>query len=224
MANSADLTILTSPNLSRMAVAQPSHAHQEQQSSLAHRTFSDATVHERCVAIRAGDRAAFASFYRERFDWMFLVAQQCTRRDESFCLDVVHDAMMRIIERMAVCDSEVQLSCWLRAVIISCALDRLRSEQRRRRREHGHASLRNDAVSPTREDDCQHQQQIAWLQSELVKMDREALHLLDLRMRLGWTLGRIGRLLGISPGAVDGRVNRAVAQLRERSDKEFRDE
>ncbi len=40
-----------------------------------------------------------------------------------------------------------------------------------------------------------------------------------MRHRFGWTLQDIGRALGLSPGAVDGRLRRLVRTLRKRKDK-----
>ena len=51
-------------------------------------------------AIAAGDTDAFSRFYRARFDQMLAEAVRATGRDESFCLDVVQDAMMRVIRSM----------------------------------------------------------------------------------------------------------------------------
>jgi hypothetical protein len=35
-----------------------------------------------------------------------------------------------------------------------------------------------------------------------------------MRHRLGWTLERIGAVVGLAPGAVDGRLRRIIGRLR----------
>jgi RNA polymerase sigma factor (sigma-70 family) len=93
--------------------------------------------------IASGNPEAFAQLYRARFDEMYRWARRATGRDEAFCLDVVQDAMMRIIRSLKPLQSERQLRGYLRAATQSCALDRLRSERRRRERERRAAGARH---------------------------------------------------------------------------------
>ena len=48
---------------------------------------------------------------------MYGYVRRFTRRDESFCLDVVQDAMMRVIRKLTPKDSELQLLGWLRVLV-----------------------------------------------------------------------------------------------------------
>src|SRR5690606_20630028 len=86
-------------------------------------------------AIARGDAEAFAQFYEVWFDRMVLMARSVTGRDESFCLDVTQDAMLRIVRSMRPMATEDDLRRWLLRIVHTAALDRLRSEDRRRRRE-----------------------------------------------------------------------------------------
>ena len=70
------------------------------------------------------------------------MARQATGRDESFCLDVVQDAMMRVIRSMSEMQTEEDVTRWLRAVVMNCAYDLLRKERRRRIRENAAAPAR----------------------------------------------------------------------------------
>ena len=87
------------------------------------------------TAIARGDTKAFSVFYEERFEQLYRLARRLSGRDEAFCLDVVQDAMIRIMKSMRPIDTAVQLDRWLRAVVLSVIRDRLRRETRMQRRE-----------------------------------------------------------------------------------------
>lgn len=156
-----------------------------------------------------GDTDALGLFYERWFVMMYGEARRLTRRDESFCLDVVQDAMLRIARRMRPMKSDAQLAGWLRTVIRSCACDRLRSEQARLRREQSRQSTSAHAAGDQPDAD-----RLRWLHGEIERLDESLRRPLLLRIVSGWTLAQIGTALGLSPGAVDGRVNRALTRLR----------
>ncbi|HUU82430.1 MAG TPA: sigma-70 family RNA polymerase sigma factor [Phycisphaerae bacterium] len=170
------------------------------------------------AAIASGNTEAFARLFRHRFDDMYAEARRATGRDEAFCLDVVQDAMLRVIRRMKPIDSEQHLRTWLRVVVQSCAYDRLRKEARRRRWEQTSAEARRDESAPDARSE-----QLKWLRNELANLDEPHTRLLVLRYRLGWTLQRIGAAVGLSPSAVDGRLGRLVTTLRRRAKETFND-
>lgn len=174
------------------------------------------SVNELTTAIASGDPDAFAAFFREYFEHMFRDAKRLTGRDESFCLDVVQDAMVRVVRSLKPMSTEEHLRRWLRAVVGACAFDRLRAESRRTRREHA-ADL---SKARGAEDESE---RLDWLRRELAQMDTPRAGLLTLRFRLGWTLQRIGSALGLSAGAVDGRISRALSDLRDKAREEFDD-
>ncbi|MHC4717792.1 MAG: RNA polymerase sigma factor, partial [Planctomycetota bacterium] len=159
------------------------------------------------TAIASGDTEAFARFYRAWFDAMYAEAARATGRDEAFCLDVIQDAMLRVIRRMRPMATEGDLRRWLRAVVQSCAYDRLRGETRRRRREAEAAAGRRDS-SPQKASD--HDERLQWLEQQLRKCDDASVQMLLMRHRFGWTLRQIGAALGVKPGAIDGRLRRLV--------------
>jgi RNA polymerase sigma factor (sigma-70 family) len=178
----------------------------------------DGSVKELTAAIASGDTEAFARFFRDRFPHMYADARRATDRDESFCLDVVQDAMMRVIRSIKVMDTEQRLRNWLRVVVQTCAYDRLRMELRRRQREEARAQ---DPAWSAQDDGAV--ERLAWIRSELTRADDPAMQVLTMRYRFGWTLERIGAALGLKPGAVDGRVRRALTQLRSRAQETFHD-
>jgi RNA polymerase sigma factor (sigma-70 family) len=175
------------------------------------------------TAIASGDTEAFARFYRAWFEVMYADAVRATGRDESFCLDVVQDAMLRLIRRMRPMASEDDLRRWLRTVVRSCAYDRLRSEARRRRREAEAAAARRDAGAPgaARPDDVR--RRLRWLEQQLQACDDASTRMLVMRHRFGWTLRQIAASLGLEPGAVDGRLRRLVRGLRRKAQEESHD-
>jgi RNA polymerase sigma factor (sigma-70 family) len=142
---------------------------------------------------------------------MAVEAARATGKDESFCLDVVQDAMLRVIRSLKPLDSEAALFRWLQRTIRSCAIDRLRAESRRRQREEAVAAReRREAIENLEE-------RIAWLRRELEELDESAASMLLMRHRFGWTLSQIGAVFGLNPGAVDGRIRRTLDFLRQRA-------
>jgi RNA polymerase sigma factor (sigma-70 family) len=164
-------------------------------------------------AIASGDSQAFADFYRAWFDSTLREAQRCSGRDEQFCLDVVQETMLRVIRRMKPLDSDAAVAGWLKTAVRSACIDLLRHDQRQRRRDQRHA-----LNHPERIDDAAAQrdtrERLEWLRAELAAIEPESARALDMRFRLGWTLARIGKALHLRSGAVDGRINRALARLR----------
>ena len=174
------------------------------------------SVREFTTAIASGDTDAFAAFFRRRFSEMYTEARRATGRDESFCLDIVQDAMVRVIRSMKPVETEERLRAWLRVVVQTCAYDRLRKEARRRRWEVAGADVR--CVDGK---DEKLGEKLEWLRGELATLDDPHVQMLVMRYRLGWTLQRIGAALGLKPGAVHGRLGRLIASLRRRAQETF---
>ena len=87
------------------------------------------------AAMAAGDQGAVETFYRSYFDWLYAQARRATRRDEAFCLDVVQDAVLRVIRTVRRVQSEGEFRAWLQLVVRTTAWDRLRGDNRRIKRE-----------------------------------------------------------------------------------------
>ena len=175
-------------------------------------------------SIASGNTEAFATFYRQWFDTMYAQARKASGRDESFCLDVVQDAMLRVIKSVPAMASDDDLRRWLRVVVQSCAYDRFREEARRTAREQRSVAVRgsnNSNVELGAAEDTVDRSR--WLEREMQTLNDRDVQLLLMRHRFGWTLKRIGNALGLKPGAVDGRIRRLVLKLRRRA-KEQSDE
>jgi RNA polymerase sigma factor (sigma-70 family) len=157
-------------------------------------------------AMAAGYPDAVDAFYRQYFDWMYAQARRVTGRDESFCLDVVQDAVLRVMRAVKPVDCENRFRGWLRLVVQTTAFDLLRAETRRKNREAMAVSLPSDVSSDSL--------QLDWLREQISQLDPELVNLIELRFVHSWSLRKIGEKTGLTIGAVDGRLRRALAHLK----------
>ncbi len=168
-------------------------------------------------ALAAGDEEAVETFHQRYFDWLYAQARRATRRDESFCLDIVQDAMLRIIRTIHTVGDEARFRAWLRLVVQTTAWDRLRSERRRH--------IRETAAIVARSQECRDEpadrEQIEWLKDEIGKFDPQLTEMIELRFQKEWTLAKIGQFFGLSIGTVDWRLRKALNELRERAIEDF---
>jgi RNA polymerase sigma-70 factor, ECF subfamily len=163
-------------------------------------------------AMAAGDARAIGAFCRDYFDRMYRYARQATRGDEATCLDIVQDAMLRIVRTVRRVESEPQLIAWVRLVVRTTAYDYLKRESRRRVRE----SLATVGATSDRESDVD-AEQLAWLRDQLSRLDPQLVKIIELRYEKRWTLSRIATAMGLKTGAVDGRLRRAIRELRSKA-------
>ncbi len=173
--------------------------------------------------IAAGDPEAFGAFYEAWFERVFAMARGISRRDESFCLDVVQDCMMRVVKSISRMQDEAAIGTWLARAVYSATIDRLRSEQRRRRREHAFAAGTRgcEAVDPMVA--LQGSEERAWLASQLAELAEADRVLVLARFEGGMTLARVGERFGMSGHCAHGRIRRVLARLR-RAAQEWIDE
>jgi len=167
-------------------------------------------------AIASGDTKAFAMFYERWFDIVLGLTSRHSRRDEAFCLDVVQDVFVKAIRRMPELRDDAAVHAWLRTVVRSCAADRIRRERALARLHLVHQSDRTADGAPT--DSCATAEQLDRLQTAMRAIDESHRLAFLLRYRFGRTLAQIGAVLGLSPGAVDGRLGRAMAAIRRASE------
>lgn len=180
------------------------------------------TIHNFTAALAAGEAAVVESFYRRYFDTFYSHARRATRRDEAFCLDVVQESVLRVLRAVRPAHTEAQFSAWLRLVVQTTAYDMLRSESRRRKRELAMVPAAAEAIDGSDEatDD---QDRLQWLETRIAAMDRQIVDMIDMRFKRRWTLARIAEALGLTIGTIDGRLRRAMAELRRGAMEEFDD-
>lgn len=170
-------------------------------------------------AIASGDRDAFALLYNEKFTLILAVLRRAARLDDSACMDIAQETFLRVIRKMKTLDNERALDAWLATIARRAAYDHLRAESRRRSRETAAARARHEALVD--HDAPETAERLAWLRSQLTGLDRAVSDAVDLRVRLGMTLADAGRILGLKPGAVDGRVRRAVDSIRTQAQEDI---
>ena len=165
---------------------------------------------ELTTAIASGDTEAFGRFYDRYFNAVYGLARRISGRDEAFCLDVVQEAMLRVVKHMRALPSDGALLRWLGAVVRSTVYDALRAEIRRRRREARRFYETTDRVP----DETDLEEHLAWIRREMANLDPEDAWLLTMCHRWGWTLSRIGEAMGLGTTTVDRRIRRVMAKLR----------
>lgn len=168
---------------------------------------------ELVTTFAAGDGEALGELFELLYDDLVEQIRADTRRDESFAADAVQDAFVKAIRGIPIMQHETEVRAWFRRVALRAAIDRVRSERRRDRRERGVASgISAPAGEPV-------SGELDGLYARLRELDHDSAYLVDTRIRFGWTLERIGRSLGLRPGAVDGRLRRVLTQLRASEDQ-----
>lgn len=161
-------------------------------------------------AVARGDTAAFGKIYERWFDRALSAALRLTGRDESFCLDVVQDAMLRAARRLPPLPDEAALGAWLCRVVHRAALDRLRAERRRVARERTsleHARAPEDHGGDALDED------IAWLRAQLRSLPPDDGWMLGARFGQSRTLAQVGAVLGLTGDAAHGRIRRALRRV-----------
>lgn len=187
------------------------------------RAGSDGAVLALTAAIAKGDAGALAVFYEAWFDRSYAIARSITRRDEAFCLDVVQDTMLRVVRALRPLPDRDALERWMRRVIHTTALDHLRRELRRVRREERGAAAAPASVPETPEssDRLELEERLAWLEQQLRALPQSDRKLLEERFVHGRTLAAAGTAVGLTGDAAHGRIRRLIDQLRAASRRIF---
>lgn len=166
------------------------------------------------TAIARRDPDAFERFYDEWFDHAYECARRFLRADESACLDLVQDAMIRASRRMTPLRSRPQLAAWLTAVVRTAAIDHIRREARRRARERRRSAPHLSASSSaTPAAAALSAEELDWLRAAVADLAHEDRSLLLARFSSDATLAHIGANLGITADAAHGRIRRLLNRL-----------
>lgn len=153
-----------------------------------------------------GDREAFAVFYGATFDDALADARRLTGRDEAFCLDAVQDAYLRAARSLPAMDSWPACRAWLKRATASSAIDRIRADAARSRREA--------SAHPQDRRESDHLEQLHALLARFEgQIDERQWHALRLHVGQGLPLSAVGRAMSLSRHAVHGLVRRGLATL-----------
>jgi RNA polymerase sigma factor (sigma-70 family) len=150
------------------------------------------------------------------------MARSASGRDESFCLDVVQDCMMRVVKSLPSLPTEAAVAAWLARALFTTAVDRLRQEQRRRRREREVAQRGDGAVDSGA--GLEEDERLAWLRARLAELPATDRALMRERFEVGRTLDQIGAAHGMTGHAAHGRLWRIVARLKRAAQREITDD
>ena len=176
---------------------------------------------ELLAGIERGDRESLRLFFEAWFDRLFALARAATRRDESFCLDVVQEVMLRIVRRPPFANERRALEVWLSRAVYSTAIDLLRKEKRRSRHEREAAVRRSGETRCDFTAEAEREDRLRWLGTELARLEDLEKKLLHRRFGLGETLEQVGRALGLAGNAAHGRIQRIIARLRNAAKNRF---
>ncbi len=158
-----------------------------------------------------GEGAAFGAFYDRWLPFVYQAARRRSGRDEAFGLDVVQDVMLKVARRPPDLEREAAVAAWLLRTAERCAVDRLRAEQRRARRERAAAMPeRGEAPEPA----GQAAETRSWLDARLGELPAMERELLLARFAEGGTFAELGEMHGISGDAAAGRIRRTLQRLR----------
>ncbi len=158
-------------------------------------------------------------YYEAFFDTMFVTVKHSTGCDEATCLDIVQDAMLKAVRKMKALKSHQHTVAWTKAVAKTTAYDFLRKRQRHRR-----MTGSMDRIEPgvaNAEQEIGELARLAWVQEQLKELPAELGSMIGLKYRMGWTLREIGEKFGMKTGAVDGKIRRAMDELKQKAAREF---
>ena len=167
-----------------------------------------------------GDQQAFAEYYRSFFDTMFLTVKHATGCDEATCLDIVQDAMIKAIAKMKPLNTREQTIAWTRAVAKTTAYDFLRKRVRQQKLNENLTNQTSETEERTVDDSAR----LTWVEEQLQQLPDELVSMISLKYRMGWTLRQIGEKFGLKTGAVDGKIRRAIEDLKSQATEEFYNE
>ncbi len=167
--------------------------------------------------IREGNTEAFAICYENFFDLVYLEVHRATGSDEATCLDLVQETFLKIIRCVKPIESEAQMAAWTRAVARSTSYDWLRAQSRRNQLHRRYGAQQNDEDQTGKKDRLETAERLVWLQAQIEELSPDLRRMVALRYRLGWSLARIAKSFGLTTGAVDGRLRRAIEKIRKQT-------
>ena len=166
-----------------------------------------ATEADLIARTRAGAADALGELYTRHASSVMALAYRLTgsRADAE---DVLHDVFLGLPEALRRYDERGQLGAWIRRVAARAALSRLRTRARKR-------EVPLDSVDePRHPGDADAHAARATLEQAIAALPDSLRIVFVLREIDGHTHAEIGTLLGITPGASEVRLCRAIRQLR----------
>ena len=155
--------------------------------------------------VRRRDERAFSSLYDRHATYLYRFALRLTAGDEDVAQDLVHDAWVRAVQRVAAFEWRSTLRTWLAGFVVSLWRERQRLESRELPLDDSHSD--NGATLPASLDRLDVERALA----SLAPGFREVLVLHDIE---GYTHEEIAVMLGVQPGTSKSQLSRARAAVR----------
>lgn len=181
---------------------------------------------------RAQREQAFATLFARHRQRAFDLAWRVLG-DASLAADAVQEAFLTVYQKGPRFEARAQFSSWLHRIVLNRSID-LRRKQRRHRlfalddaRETARAEPRSaptraatgstgpTSPRPTPEADAISAERSAMLAAAIDRLSPKLAAVILLRYPQGLSYEEIGEILGLPPGTVRSRLNRAHAALRE---------
>ncbi|UYN98589.1 MAG: sigma-70 family RNA polymerase sigma factor [Devosia sp.] len=124
--------------------------------------------------------------------------------------DLVHDALVRAMERSATYNPAGNLRGWLLSIVHNLHIDRLRSGKSAAARDRDFAAQSPDMLAPTQMDSVR-LSQVRQAFDRLPDEQREAMHLVAIE---GLSYEEAAAILGVPAGTVMSRISRGRETLR----------
>ena len=169
------------------------------------------------TGLARGDDAAWQQFHREYGPGIFRHLLAATHGDHDLASEALQQAYLRIARHARPCDSGAQFASWLRLAARSAL-----SDCRRRRRTHFNL-LRHRTADPTARIDDDDGPVFAALDASLGALAAEQRALLEAKYFRRESVQDIADRLGVTAKAVESRLTRARAELRERLNLDLRE-
>ena len=169
-------------------------------------------LRELTLLLIAGDDSAWHEFHRQYGPSLFRQLLAATKGDHDLASDALQQTYLRIARNVRACESEAMFSAWLRIVARSAL-----SDCRRRRQSFWRMlSRRRDEPEETSALEAGENRLLSALDAALSEMDEKDRVLLQAKYFGTAGVIDIARQLSISPKAVESRLTRARADLRQR--------
>jgi RNA polymerase sigma-70 factor (ECF subfamily) len=177
---------------------------------------------------RAEREAAFATLFdrhqRRAFDLAWRVLG-----DSSLAADAVQEAFLTVYRKGPKFEARAQFSSWLYRVVLNQSIDLRRREKRHRALSLGDDPGRDSSRAPSATDsgrdpesplpgpdvDARRAEETAIVRAAIARLSPKLAAVVVLRYPEGMAYEEIGEILGLPPGTVRSRLNRAHAALRE---------
>ena len=155
--------------------------------------------------VRHRDDRAFASLYQRHSTYLYRLALRLTAGDADEAQDLVHDAWVRSVQRLAGFEWRSQLRTWLAGFVVTLWRERQRNVSR---------DVSLDEVPEEEDGRWSHTATRVDIERALAQLPpgfREVLVLHDVE---GFTHEDIAGLLGVKPGTSKSQLSRARAAMR----------